>query len=71
MRKKLFILAVLLLFGSIWQINAQSKSYDEALTRAISLYKFDHWTEARSELLSLTLQGKSRTHFCIYIAAAC
>ena len=53
MRKKLFILAALLLFGSIWQINAQSKSYDEALTRAISLYKFDHWTEARSELLSL------------------
>ena len=53
MRRKLFILAALLVCGGVWQASAQSLSSNEALKRAISLYNFDHWTEARAELLSL------------------
>lgn len=62
MRKKIFILAALFVCGSWLQSSAQSTSSDEALKRAISLYNFDHWTEARAELLSLREQLSSIKH---------
>ena len=76
MRKKLFILAALLLCGCLWQANAQTNSSKEALERAISLYKFDHWTEARTELLSLreklsSIRDKAQIEQIDYYLALC
>ncbi|MBQ4127125.1 MAG: tetratricopeptide repeat protein, partial [Alistipes sp.] len=59
MRKKLFILAALLVCGGWASVMAQSISTDEALKRAISLYNFDHWAEARAELVTLREQLSS------------
>lgn len=59
MRKKLFILAAVLLCGSWPEANAQSTPTNEALSRAISLYDFDHWVEARAELSALREQLSS------------
>ena len=48
MGKRIFILATLFVCGGWLQANAQTSSSDYALKRAISLYNFDHWTEARA-----------------------
>lgn len=59
MRKKLFILAAFMVCGGWASVMAQSISTDEALKRAISLYNFDHWAEARAELVTLREQLSS------------
>lgn len=59
MRKKIFILAAVLICGNWSGANAQSAISDAALERAISLYKFDHWVEARAELTALREQLSS------------
>ena len=76
MRRKLFILAALLVCGGVWQASAQSISSNEALKRAISLYNFDHWTEARAELLSLrerlsSIRNKAEIEQIDYYLALC
>ena len=76
MGKKIFILATLLVCGGWLQANAQTSSSDYALKRAISLYNFDHWTEARAELSALraelsSIKDRARIEQIDYYLALC
>lgn len=53
MRKKIFILTAAVLCGTWSFVEAQSLSVDQQIKRAISLYDFDHWAEARAEFRTI------------------
>lgn len=53
MRRKILVLALLLLAGGTLPLHAQAPSVDEGIERGISLYNFGHWAEARTELRNI------------------
>lgn len=50
MRRKILTSLLLILCCGVFTLRAQSPSVDTQIERAISLYNFGHWIEARTEL---------------------
>lgn len=50
MRRKILTSLLLILYCGVFTLRAQSPSVDTQIERAISLYNFGHWIEARTEL---------------------
>ena len=61
MRRKLFILALMLLCGGTMSLRAQTTHVDNSIERAVSLYNLSHWIEARTEFQTVR-EGLSASH---------
>lgn len=76
MRRKILLSLLLVVCGGVFTLRAQTPSVDTDIERAVSLYNFGHWIEARTELQRVrsglsTVSDRLRIERIDYYLALC